>query len=293
MTRSVVTGSSSGIGLATAVRLATAGHQVVATMRNPDAADDLRAAARSAGIDDTSITVVALDVDDDASVEAAVGRILTDLGPIDVLVNNAGTSPVAAVEDMPIDAWKRLFETNVFGVVRCSQAVLPSMRARRSGHIITISSVAGRTTTPMFGPYSASKWAVEALIETLAIEAAVFGIRVSLIEPGAIATPIRAKTGAPDRNSPYRPVAKNWGFAVGHDHAQARGPEEVAEAIAEVVADPQAPFRTTVGVGIDEMIALRSRHDDEEWIDLWSADTSDFLDRYRQLTGIDLVPGQS
>ncbi|MCL4125113.1 UNVERIFIED_CONTAM: hypothetical protein GTU68_067508 [Idotea baltica] len=164
------------------------------------------------------------------------------------------------------------------------------MREHRRGHIINISSVAGRTITPMFGPYSASKWAVEALTETVAIEAANFGIRVNLIEPGAIATPIRAKTGAPDRNSPYRPVAKNWGFAIGHDHAHARGPEEVADVIASVIADPQASFRTTVGMGIDEMIALRERHSDEEWIDLWSAETTDFLDRYQRLTGLDLAP---
>lgn len=278
----LITGTSSGIGLATAVRLASDGFRVVATMRDPDKASDLLAEAERAAV---ALEVVALDVNDDASVAAAFDEI----GPVDVLVNNAGMSPVGAVEELPIAQWKELFETNVFGVVRCTQAALPAMRERRSGHIINISSMTGRTAIPMFGAYSASKWAIEAMSESLASEAAMFDIRVSLIEPGAIATPIRGKTIGPDRNSPYRQVAKNWGFSVGYDHALARGPEEVAEAIARVVGDPSAPFRTTVGQGVNELIELRSVHTDEQWIDLWSSDTSEFLARFQEQTGSDLT----
>lgn len=278
----LVTGTSSGIGMATAIRLAADGHRVFATMRDTSKADDLLAAVADAGV---SVEVETLDVNDDASVAAAFERI----GPIDILVNNAGLSPIGAVEEFPVDEWKALFETNVFGVVRCVQAALPSMRDQQSGHIINISSMTGRTAIPMFGAYSASKWAVEAMSESLAGEAAIFGIRVSLIEPGAVATPIRGKTGMPDRNSPYRPVAKNWGFSVGYDHALARGPEEVAAAISQVIANPDAPLRTTVGQGVDELIALRAKHDDEQWIDLWSSDTGDFLSRFEQLTGTDLT----
>ncbi len=286
MATALITGSSSGIGLATAIRLAADGHRVLATMRDPSRDGDLRAAASAAGV---SLDVRQLDVDDDRSVTEAFARIASDVGPVDILVNNAGTSPVAAVEDMPLRQWKELFETNFFGVIRCVQAVLPAMRAQRSGSIINISSIAGRVAVPIFGPYAASKFALEAATESLACEAAIFGIRVHLVEPGAVVTPIRAKTGAPDRNSPYRPVAKNWGFSMGYDHARARGPEEVADVISRAVSDPATAFRITVGAGVDELIALRRRHDDEAWIELWSSETPEFLRRYQELTGLDVT----
>ncbi len=282
MATALVTGSSSGIGLATAVRLAQDGHRVVATMRDRSRSPSLLDACADAGVE---VEIVELDVDSDDSVTEAFAAI----GPIDILVNNAGMSPVGSIEEVPIGEWKTLFETNVFGVVRCIQAALPSMRERRSGHILNVSSIAGRTAIPMFGPYSATKWAIEALTETLAMEVAIFGIRATLIEPGAIATPIREKTGTPDRESPYRPVAKNWGFSVGYDHARARGPEEVADAVAGAIEDPASPLRITVGSGIDELIALRARHDDRQWIDLWSSETSEFLAQHEALTGIDLT----
>jgi NAD(P)-dependent dehydrogenase (short-subunit alcohol dehydrogenase family) len=282
MTIALVTGTSSGIGLATAIRLATDGHRVKATMRDPGRAGELLAAAAAAGVE---VEVEELDVNDDESVTAAFERV----GPVDILVNNAGMSPVGAVEEFPISEWKAMFETNVFGLIRCTQAALVGMRKRASGHIVNISSITGRTAIPMFGPYSSSKWAVEAISETLATEAAIFGIRVTIVEPGAVATPIRGKTGAPDRNSPYRPVAKNWGFSVGYDHARARGPEEVAATISTAIADPTSPLRITVGSGIDELFELRRRQTDEEWVDLWSADTGQFLERFRGLTGTDLT----
>lgn len=282
MSVALITGTSSGIGLATALGLAADGHTVVATMRDTSRAGELRATAAAQDLD---IVVEELDVDDDVSVARAFERI----GPVDILVNNAGMSPVGAIEDFPIDEWKALFETNVFGLIRCTQAALPGMRERGSGYIVNISSVTGRTAIPMFGPYSSSKWAVEAISESLAAEAAVFGIRVTIIEPGAIATPIRAKTGVPNRDSPYRPVAKNWGFSAGYDHARARGPEEVADVIAGAVADPDSPLRITVGSGVDELFGLRGRHTDEEWVDLWSAETGQFLERFEDLTGVDLT----
>jgi len=280
--RALVTGTSTGIGRATAIELARRGHEVVATMRDSSKADGLLADAAAAGLE---VEVVELDVDDDASVRAGFAAA----GDVDIVVNNAGMSPVGSIEEFSIEDWKRLFETNVFGVVRCIQAALPGMRERRRGHIVNISSVAGRTAIPIFGPYSASKWAVEALSESLAPEAAIFGIHTTLIEPGAIVTPIREKTGAPDRDSPYRPVAKNWGFAVGHDHAHASPAELVAGAVAGAIDADRPPLRVTVGTGIDELIDLRERHDDAEWVDLWSAETGDFLSRWQALTGVDLT----
>ena len=270
MTTALITGTSSGIGRSTALRLARGGLKVWASMRNPSAGKDMLTIASEEGLD---LEVIQLDVEDDQSVESAIDSI----GAVDVLVNNAGLSPVGSVEEFAIAEWKQLFETNVFGLIRCTQAVLPGMRAQGSGRIINISSVAGRVAIPMFGPYSSSKWAVEALTETLASEGKIFDIHVTLVEPGAVATPIRGKTGQPDRNSPYRPVAKNWGFSVGYDHAFPSEPGEVADCIAELIENPSPPLRVTVGRGVKQMIELRADHDDEQWINLWSSDTSNFL----------------
>lgn len=282
MKTALVTGSSSGIGLATAVRLATDGLRVFASMRDTSRSTEVLAAAETAGV---AVEVTELDVNSDRSVAEAFERLDT----IDVLVNNAGMSPIGSVEEFPLDEWKDLFETNVFGVIRCTQAALPAMRRQESGHIINVSSMAGRTAIPMFGAYSSSKWAVEAFTESMASEVAAFGIRTTLIEPGAIATPIREKTGAPDRSSPYRPVAKNWGFSVAYDHRNARGPDEVAAAISGAISDERSPLRITVGMGVDEIIELRSQHSDEEWVALWSADTADFLAQFEAKTGTDLT----
>ena len=282
MTTALITGTSSGIGRSTALRLARGGLKVWASMRNPSAGKDMLTIASEEGLD---LEVIHLDVEDDQSVESAIDSI----GAVDVLVNNAGLSPVGSVEEYALAEWKQLFETNVFGLIRCTQAVLPGMRAQGSGRIINISSVAGRVAIPMFGPYSSSKWAVEALTETLASEGKIFDIHVTLVEPGAVATPIRGKTGQPDRNSPYRPVAKNWGFSVGYDHAFPSEPEEVADCIAELIENPSPPLRVTVGRGVKQMIELRADHDDEQWINLWSSDTSNFLPTWKALTGDDLT----
>jgi NAD(P)-dependent dehydrogenase (short-subunit alcohol dehydrogenase family) len=282
MLTALITGTSTGIGRATALQLARDGMRVWASMRDTSMGVSLEEIASE---EDLDLRVVQLDVKDEQSVEKAFDYV----GGIDVLVNNAGLSPVGSVEEFDLVAWKQLFETNVFGLIRCTQAALPSMRAKGFGRVINISSVAGRVAIPMFGPYSSTKWAVEAIGESLASEAAIFGIHVTLIEPGAVATPIRGKTGQPNRESPYRPVAKNWGFSVGYDHARPSEPEEVAIAISTVIKNPSPPLRVTVGRGVEQMIELRSRHNDEEWLNLWSSETGDFLTRWKSLTGDDLT----
>lgn len=283
MATAFVTGTSTGIGFATALRLAEAGYDVLAGMRSPETAG---AALVDAGAAHPgTITPIRVDVDDDASVQAAFRQG----GPVEVLVNNAGASPVGAVEEFPVEELKALFETNVFGAVRCMQAALPAMRAAGRGVVVNISSVAGRAAQPMFGPYSASKSALEALSESLAAEARPFGIRVAVVEPGAIATPIRAKTIPPGRDTPYREAAKNWGFASRWVHARASAPELVADAVLTAVEDPDARFRYPVGQGCVETIQLRAEMRDEDWIALWGAPTAEFLERYRELTGTDLT----
>ena len=288
MRTAVVTGTSTGIGYASALRLAEQGHQVVATMRRPrEDGESLLERAAALGLAHR-LEIVPLDVDDDDSVASAFADIARRW-EIDILVNNAGTSPVGSVEEFAIEDWKSVFETNVFGLVRCTQAVLPGMRERGRGHIINVSSIAGRLVMPMFGPYSASKFAVEALSEALALEARPHGIRVALIEPGAVRTSIREKTGVPPKDSPYRPVAKNWGLAMGWEHDRGSEPVEVAERIAELVMDPEPSLRNPVAQGCSETIAIRSRHTDEAWAELWCAPTAEFLGRWGKLRGADFV----
>src|SRR5947209_5686338 len=161
----VVTGTSSGIGLATAVTLARGGHTVFAGMRNPDRGDDLREVTSKEKL---PIEIKQLDVDNDTSVENAFKDILNKAGCIDALVNNAGISGGGPVELVPIGVFRQIMETNFFGALRCIKAVVPSMRERRSGCIINITSVAGQFGMSPQGPYAASKWALEGLTECLA-----------------------------------------------------------------------------------------------------------------------------
>src|SRR4051794_18810851 len=191
----VVTGTSTGIGLATAVSLARAGHSVFAGMRNLDRGEELR---RLSAKENLPITVVQLDVDSDSSVDAAIAKVLADHGSIDVLVNNAGIGGGGPAELVPLALYRQIMETNFFGSLRCIKAVLPSMRKRRSGCIINVTSIAGRMCTGMQSPYAASKWALEALSEGLGQELSPFNIRVAIVEPGVIATPMTLR----DRPTP-------------------------------------------------------------------------------------------
>ena len=177
----LVTGASSGIGEATAGQLAAAGFRVFGGSRT---------AAAGRG---TAVEHVVLDVRDDGSVRDGVGQILRTAGRIDVLVNNAGYLCAGAVEEVSAAEAQAQFETNYFGVARMTAAVLPGMRERRAGHIITISSLTGLAAVPFWGHYSASKFAVEGLMEALRHEVRPFGIGVALVEPGAIRTPFGSR----------------------------------------------------------------------------------------------------
>src|SRR5258707_1802522 len=186
MLSALITGTSTGIGLETALLFARRGFRVHAGARNPAASEGLQRAVA----DGLSLTPIALDVDRDESVRQAVAQV----GPVDVLVNNAGIASSAAVELMPMEEIRALFETNVFGAVRMMQAVLPSLRERRAGAIVNVTSIAGRITVPCHGYYyAATKSAVATLSETLAMEVRPFGIRVANIQPGVILTPIWGK----------------------------------------------------------------------------------------------------
>jgi len=181
----LITGATDGLGKALALLLAERGYRVFAAGRSAEKLAQLDALAREKKF---ALESIALDVCSDASVQSAIQTVLGKTGAIDVLVNNAGVNYTAAVEDLSMEDWRAQFETNVFGVLRVTRAVLPHMRARRSGRILMMSSLSGLMTPPTQGAYSSSKHALEGLSNALRMELYPFGIDVVLIEPGYIIT---------------------------------------------------------------------------------------------------------
>jgi len=259
----VITGCSSGFGLATALAFARRHDHVWATMRNLDDSGDLSAATEA---DHPEIEMLALDVTDDASVKAAVGRVLEAEGRIDVLVNNAGVAHMGAVEALGIEDARNVFETNVFGQVRMIQAVLPGMRERGQGVIVNVSSIAGRLPgVPANWAYAASKHAVGSLSDSLAEEVRQFGIRVVCIEPGFYATSVTRKGGPLPAASPYRDLEQHVARWL-HANVVAGGePVEVAEAIVAAANDASSPVHVPVGAGAFAAIQAASSMTEEQW----------------------------
>jgi NAD(P)-dependent dehydrogenase (short-subunit alcohol dehydrogenase family) len=248
MTRVLVTGCSTGIGRATAVELVKRGMEVVATARRPETLDDLDVAAR-----------LRLDVDDDASVRDAMHAA----GDLDVLVNNAGWEVSGPVERVPLTEVRAMFETNYFGALRMIQAAVPAMRERGAGVIVNVSSVAGRVAAPFSGFYAGSKFALEALSEALHYEVGHFGIRVVIVEPGAITTNFAASVRHHGKDAPYDELDRQWDGAIDRlQPGEPPGPEAVAAVIADAIEDPGSPLRRPVGADAELVIATRSAMDD-------------------------------
>jgi NAD(P)-dependent dehydrogenase (short-subunit alcohol dehydrogenase family) len=239
----VVTGASSGIGSAVAAELAGAGYRVFGASR--------RAANLPSGVEP-----LILDVDDDTSCAAGIAQVLQDTGRIDVLVNNAGYLCAGGVEEVSLADARAQFETNYFGVVRTTLAALPGMRERRSGHVITISSLAGLVPVPFWGHYNASKFAVEGLMETLRHEVRPFGVQVALVEPGNIKTPFYARpqaSGMAEYDGP-----RNRAFAaMGVFERKAPGPQVVARKVAAIAANAHPALRNKVTKEATQFTALR------------------------------------
>jgi NAD(P)-dependent dehydrogenase (short-subunit alcohol dehydrogenase family) len=237
----VITGTSSGIGLATAVAFADAGDTVVATMRDPSRATALQAAASAAGVD---VEVLALDVTSDASVEEALARVMDEHGRIDVLVNNAGLAVVATLEELTMDNLQRSFDVNFMGVARATKAALPRMRDAGRGHLIAVTSVAGAVGQPFQDAYCAAKQAVEGLYESLCPVAATFGVRVCIVEPGPVATPFNEHALRFDSADEAIAVLKARYLAMmGGGGIRAQSPEDVAEVIVAVADQDDPPLR--------------------------------------------------
>jgi NAD(P)-dependent dehydrogenase (short-subunit alcohol dehydrogenase family) len=264
-----ITGSSTGIGLATAVAFGRAGHDVYATMRNPDRAPELASIAAKERL---PIKILPMDVDNDASVGKAVAEALAESGRIDVLVNNAGIAVTGPVEELPLAEFRRVMETNYFGALRCIQAVVCGMRERRSGHIINVSSIQGRISIPSYAAYAASKWALEAASEALAQETKSFGIKVSIVEPGMIATPVWDKRREVPANTCYRQERRLQAL-VNALLKQPVTPFVVADKIVEIVQSKTWKLRHTVGPDAEPTLQYRASMTDEQWVDLQSVES--------------------
>ncbi len=261
----LVTGSSTGIGESTALHLARNNFHVFATMRNPDAGTGLLETAKSEGL---SLEVLALDVNDADSCSNCVGEIVNRVGRIDILVNNAGIGSGGPLEEASMEHIREVFETNVFGAVRMMQLVLPGMRERRQGTIVNVTSVAGRVANPNMSTYSGSKFALDVMTESLAAEVVRFGIRVALIEPGVIQTPIFSKgSNPPNPESPYSEFVERAGHWFGVRLEKPTYPQEVAELIEHAIVTDEPKLRYLVGPDAFSMVQARSEFTDEEWLD--------------------------
>jgi NAD(P)-dependent dehydrogenase (short-subunit alcohol dehydrogenase family) len=256
----LITGTSSGFGRDTAETLQQAGHTVYASMRDVEGKN--RAAA--AALQKLGIKTVELDVSDDASVEAAVEKVLAEAGKIDVLINNAGIGSAGVTEAFTAEQAKVVFDTNVIGLLRVTRAVLPSMRERRDGLIINISSILGRVTFPFLGIYGASKFAVEALTDSLRYELSQLGVEVVAVQPSTyptnflsgIQTPARTEVAESYGEVGRIPEALSTSLTSTFEGKDAPDPHDVAVAIAELVGQAKGsrPARTVVGApfGSDE-----------------------------------------
>lgn len=238
MSSVLITGANRGIGRAIATEFTHRGHRVIATARDPRTLADLDVSER-----------LALDVTDDASVTAAVAAA----GEIDILVSNAGAIFYAAVEAIPLAELRRVFDLNTVGAIRLAQAVLPQMRDRGDGKVMFMSSVLGRIVLPPAAAYAATKWALEGLVEALAIEVAPFGVQAALLEPAAVSS------GALDDvttytlpDDPYAAVLNGGGPRAGMIT-----PEQVAAEIADAAEKPQLPLRIPIGDAARALLAAR------------------------------------
>ena len=243
MSSVLITGANRGIGRAIATEFARRGHRVVATARDPRTLADL------------DVQRLALDVTDDASVAAAVAAA----GDIDIVIANAGAIFYAAVEATPLPELQRLLNLNTIAAVRLAQAVLPQMRSRGDGKLMFMSSVLGRVVRPPSAAYAASKWALEALVEALAIEAAPFGVQAALLEPGAVSS------GALDDvttytlpDDPYAAILRGGGPRDGMIT-----PEQVAVEVADAAEKPQLPLRIPIGDAARTLLAARHTAPDD------------------------------
>lgn len=252
MSKVIITGANGGFGALTVKTLLSQGHSVVATIRNPDSRNK-EAAEALAG---AGAKIVDMDVTDDASVQSGVAKAVELLEGLDVVINNAGIGVLGIQEQYTTDDFKRLFDVNVFGVQRVNRAALPHLRKQGSGLLIHVSSLLGRIAFPFYGPYNASKWALEAMAENYRIELSGFGVDSCLVEPGGYPTGFfdsLMKPSDTSQNESYgdmihapQQAFESFEGALAQNPAQ--NPQSVADAIANLISTPAGsrPMRTVV-----------------------------------------------
>src|SRR5918994_5104547 len=265
----VITGSSSGIGLESALILARNGYTTYATMRSPDKDISLKAAVQNESL---PIRIVQLDVTDDSSVKNAIQTIVSETGRIDILVNNAGYGLGGALEDLSIEEIKNLYETNVFGLIRVTQIVLPIMRKQQSGIIVNVSSGAGLFGYPGGSAYVSTKFAVEGLSESMSYELEPFGIKVVLIEPGFIRTNfanamVIAKK-AQDPSSPYSQMMQRIAANASTMAMNGSSGDVVAKVILEAVTSKNPNLRYLAGKDVETWAANKKTMSDTEFYNM-------------------------
>jgi NAD(P)-dependent dehydrogenase (short-subunit alcohol dehydrogenase family) len=254
----LITGTSSGFGLLASVALLREGYYVVATMRDLERSAALKQAVRDAGLTLADMEIQQLDVTDERSISTVVDDVLARLGQIDVLINNAGYAHGGFIEEISMEEYRAQFETNFFGAVAMTKAVLPSMRERRAGKVVMISSISGRFGFPGMSPYTSSKYALEGFSESLRHEMRPFGVQVVLIEPASYRTPIWSKSlenaGQIDDRSPYAPMQRKMArFASAMDQ-KGSDPREVIELISRVLREKAPGLRYPVGKGLKPLL---------------------------------------
>jgi NAD(P)-dependent dehydrogenase (short-subunit alcohol dehydrogenase family) len=253
----LITGTSSGIGLSAAVECAAAGYRVIATMRSPERREALMEACKAR---DVQVDVEQLDVRADG-VGSKVRELVLKYGPIYALVNNAGIGVGGPFEEQSEAQVREQFETNVFGMMAVTRALLPSMRAAGRGRIINVSSLSGRIALPMFSVYAASKHAVEGFSESLRWEVEGFGVQVCVVEPGTFKTPIffanQRRAAGTQADGPYKELIAAVERTVLEEADKAPGPDPVGRTIARLVSEPSPRFRTLVGMDARTLVTLR------------------------------------
>ena len=258
----VVTGSSSGFGLLTSLELAERGFQVIATMRNLDKGSLLLNKAKELGVCE-HIQLFELDVTSEKSILACQRFLMEKFASVDVLVNNAGYAGAGFAEEISIGDYRMQFETNVFGVIAVTQAILPMMRRQKAGKIINVSSISGKIAFPGLSPYNASKHALEGFSESLRLELKPFGIDVILIEPGSFQTNIwttgkQIAEPSLDPNSPYYHMMKSIETHLEKASPRYGDPAKAAKLIADIAEKHQPRLRYPIGKGVKLMLALKA-----------------------------------
>lgn len=258
MQTALVTGASTGIGLATAVTLAKSDYTVTATVRSLDSADGLRRAADAAGV---QLAITDLDVTDQDSVDSAVEGVLAQHGQLDVLVNNAGRGRVGTTERIDVDQLQATLDVNLIGVWRMTRAALPHMRTRGTGRIVTVTSIGGVVAQPFNDAYCAAKFAVEGMMESLAPVAAEFGVDVILIEPGAVATNfvqnVDGLSAVGDPDDPYLPLLQTYLTNMAAVFDQAQSPQDVADVVLAALTDVSPKLRYQTSDSVTERAATK------------------------------------